>query len=160
MLMTRTSTFPFFPTTEDAVLSLQRCLGSVLQWMQENGLRLNPDKTEVLRVGGPTISGLGNSLSFGEVTLTAKSEVCSLGVYLDQALAMESQVVSVVRTAYFHLWWIVQLRPYLYVGSLTTLVHALVILRLDHCNALSMGLPLRLMWKLQMVQNAVARLLE
>ncbi|XP_078236989.1 uncharacterized protein LOC144584542 [Pogona vitticeps] len=34
----------------DAVLSLQRCLGTILGWMQENGLRLNPDKTEVLRV--------------------------------------------------------------------------------------------------------------
>ena len=55
----------FLPTTADAVLSLQRCLVSVLQWMQENGLRLNPDKTEVLRVGGPSISGLGNSLSLG-----------------------------------------------------------------------------------------------
>ena len=61
---------------------------------------------------------------------------------------------------FFHLWQIAQLRPYLDVGALTTLVHELVILRLDHCNALYMGLPLRLMRKLQMVQNAVARLLS
>ena len=103
----------FFPTIVDAVLSLQRSLGSVLRWMQENGLRLNPDKTEVLRVGGPTISGLGNSLSFGGVTLTLKSEVRSLGIHLDQTLIMESQVASVVRSAYFHLWQIAQLCPYL-----------------------------------------------
>ena len=49
---------------------------------------------------------------------------------------------------------------YLDVGALTTLVHALVISRLDHCNALYVGLPLRLMQKLQMVQNAAARLLS
>ena len=55
----------FSPTTVNAVLSLQPCLETVLQWMQENGLRLNPYKTKVLRVGGPTIGGLGNSLSFG-----------------------------------------------------------------------------------------------
>ena len=30
-------------------------------WMQENGLRLNPDKTEVLRVGSPVVGGLGDS---------------------------------------------------------------------------------------------------
>ena len=53
------------PTASDAVLSLQRCLGAVLQWMQENGLRLNPDKTEVLRVGAPPVGGLDDSLSFG-----------------------------------------------------------------------------------------------
>ena len=45
-------------------------------------------------------------------------------------------------------------------GGLTTLVHALVISRLDHCNALYVGLPLRLMRKLQVVQNAAARLLS
>ena len=55
----------FLPTAGDAVLSLQRCLGTVLRWMQENGLRLNPDKMEVLRVGAPTAGDLGNSLSFG-----------------------------------------------------------------------------------------------
>ena len=65
------------------------------------------------------------------------------------------------RSTYFYLWRIAQLHPYLDGGgALTTLVHALVISRLDHCNALYVGLPLRLMQKLQMVQNAVARLLS
>ena len=80
----------FSPTAVNAVLSLQHCLESVLQWMQENGLRLNPDKTVVLRVCGPSIGGLGNSLSFGGVILTTKSEVRSLGVHLDPALTMET----------------------------------------------------------------------
>ena len=97
--------------------------------MQLKGLRFNPDKTDVLRVGGPSIGGLGNSLSFGGVTLTTKSEVCSLGDHLDPALTMETQVASVVRSAYFHLWQIAQLRPYLDVGALTTLVHVLVVSR-------------------------------
>ena len=57
---------------------------------------------------------------------------------------METQVVSVVRTAFFHLWRIAQLRPYLDTGVLTTLVHTLVISRLDHCNVLYVGLPLKL----------------
>ena len=63
----------FLPTSVDAVLSLQRCL----EWMQLNRLRLNPDKTEVLRVGGPSISSIGDSLSFGGMTLAAKSEAVS-----------------------------------------------------------------------------------
>ena len=50
-----------------------------------------------------------------------------------------------------HLWQIARLRPYLDMGALTTLVHVLVISRLDHCNALYMGLPLRLTQKLQVV---------
>ena len=77
--------------------------------------------------------------------------------HLDPTLVVETQVVSVVRTTYFHLQWIAHLRPDLDVVALTTLFHALVVLRLDYCNALYVGLPLRLMRKLQMVQNAAAR---
>ena len=137
----------------DAVLSLERCLGAVQQWVQVKRLRLNPGKLEVLQVGAP------DNTFGGGVTLTAKSVVHSLGIHLDLALTMETQVSSVVRSAHFRLWRIAQLHPYLDVGMLTTLVHILVVSRLDYCNALSMGLPLRLTWKLQMVQNATARLL-
>ena len=38
----------FSPISVAAIPSLQRCLETVLEWMQSNGLRLNPDKTEVL----------------------------------------------------------------------------------------------------------------
>ena len=93
-----------------------------------------------------------NSLSFGGVTLTTKNEVHSLGVQLDPALTVETQVSSVVRPTYFHLWWIAELPPYLDVGALTILVHAFVVFRLNYCNALYVGLPLRLMQKLQIVQ--------
>ena len=61
--------------------------------------------------------------------------------------------------AYFRLRWIAQLCPCLDGGVITTLVHALVVSRLDYCNVFYMGLPLRLMWKFQMGQNVAARLL-
>ena len=92
------------------------------------------------------------------MTLAAKSGVRSLGVHLDLTLTMEIQVALVVRTTFFHLWRIAWLRPYFNTRALTTLVHALEISRLDHCNTLYM--PLKLMWKLQVVQNAAARLLS
>ena len=126
----------FSPTAVDAVSSLEHCLGTVLEWMRANGLRLNQDKTEMLCVGSPGISGLGNSLSFGGVTLPTKSEVPSLGICLDPDLTMETQVASVVRAAYFHLWRIAQLHPYLDAGALTMLIHALVMpLKCSLCGA-------------------------
>ena len=59
--------------------------------------------THSIRVGGPSVSDIGDSLSFGGTTLAAKSEVRSLGIQLDLALTMKTQVASVVRSAYFHL---------------------------------------------------------
>ena len=64
-----------------------------------------------------------------------------------------------VRSAHLHLQRIAQLCPYLDAGAVTTLVHALVVSRIDYCNTLYVELPLRLMHKLQMIQNTVARLL-
>ncbi|KAF7246369.1 Tryptophan synthase alpha chain [Varanus komodoensis] len=52
-----------------------------------------------------------------------------------------------------------QLRPYLENDCLATVTHALVTSRLDFCNALYVGLPLKTVRILQLVQNRAARLL-
>ena len=56
------------------------------------------------------------------MTLPAKDGIRSLGIHLDPALTMETQMASVVCTAFFHLRRIAQLRSYLDVGALTTSV--------------------------------------
>ena len=100
-----------------------------------------PGQDRGTKGGRPDNWGFGKLPLFRGVTLPAKDGVRSLGFHLDPALTMESQVASVVRTAFFHLRRIAQLRSYLDVGALTTLLHALVISRLDYCNALYVGLP-------------------
>ena len=55
----------FQPSTVDAVPSLERCLDAVLGWMRNNRLRLNLHKMEIERVGGPSVCGLGATLSLG-----------------------------------------------------------------------------------------------
>ncbi|KAF7251550.1 hypothetical protein EYD10_03015 [Varanus komodoensis] len=89
----------------------------------------------------------------------AEDRVRSLGVPLDPELTLEAQVSVVVRSTFHQLWWIHQLRPYLEDTCLATVTHALVTSRLDYCNALYVGLPLKTVWILQMVQNRAARFL-
>ena len=52
----------------EAVAVLNQCLSTVMDWMRANKLRLNPDQTEVLLVGGspvwlgdvhPVLDGIG-----------------------------------------------------------------------------------------------------
>ncbi|KAF7238096.1 hypothetical protein EYD10_15124 [Varanus komodoensis] len=83
----------------------------------------------------------------------------SLGVLLDPELSLEAQVTAVARSAFLQLRLINQLRPYLEYNCLATVTHALVTSRLDFCNALYVGLPLKTVWILQLVQNRAARLL-
>lgn len=46
--------------------------------------------------------------------------------------------------------------PYLDKKCLTTVIHVLLISKMDCCNALCIGLPLKLVWKVQKVQNSAA----
>ncbi|KAF7246709.1 Proton myo-inositol cotransporter [Varanus komodoensis] len=85
----------------------------------------NPDKTEVLLVGG---SGFGEGdldLVLNGVALPLKDKVRSLGVLLDPELSLEAQVTAVARSTFFQLRLIHQLRPYLENGCLVTVTHAL-----------------------------------
>ncbi|KAF7238111.1 Inhibitor of growth protein 4 [Varanus komodoensis] len=74
-------------------------------------------------------------------------------------LSPEAQVTAVARSAFLQLRLIHQLRPYLEYDCLVTVTHALVTSRLDFCNALYVGLPLKTVRILQLVQNRAARLL-
>ncbi|KAF7246976.1 CMP-sialic acid transporter [Varanus komodoensis] len=143
----------------EAVAVLNRCLAEVMGWMRANKLKLNPDKTEVLLVGG---SGFGEgelNLDHNGVALPLRDKVHSLGVLLDPELSLEAQVTAVARSAFLQLRLIHQLRPYLENDCLATVTHALVTSRLDFCNALYVGLPLKTVRILQLVQNRAARLL-
>uniref|UniRef100_A0A8D2J284 Reverse transcriptase domain-containing protein n=1 Tax=Varanus komodoensis TaxID=61221 RepID=A0A8D2J284_VARKO len=143
----------------EAVAVLNRCLAEVMGWMRANKLKLNPDKTEVLLVGG---SGFGEgelNLVLNGVALPPRAKVRSLGMLLDPELSLEAQVTTAARSAFLQLRLIHQLRPYLEYDCLATVTHALVTSHLDFCNAFYVGLPLKTVRILQLVQNRAARLL-
>ncbi|KAF7253150.1 hypothetical protein EYD10_01179 [Varanus komodoensis] len=143
----------------EAVAVLNRCLAEVMGWMRANKLKLNPDMMEVLLVGGLGF-GVGDlDLVLNGVALPLRNKVCGLGVLLDPELSLEAQVTAVARSAFLQLRLIHQLHPYLENDCLAIVTHALVTSRLDFCNALYVGLPLKTVWILQLVQNRAARLL-
>ncbi|KAF7236074.1 Vomeronasal type-2 receptor 26 [Varanus komodoensis] len=117
----------------EAVAVLNWCQAEEMGWMRANKMKLNPDKTE----------GPGRSL----------------GVLLDPEHSLEAQVTAVARSTFFQLRLILQLRPYQEYDCLATVTHTLVTSRLDFCNALYVGLPLKTVRILQLVQNRAARLL-
>ncbi|KAF7248518.1 NHP2-like protein 1 [Varanus komodoensis] len=144
----------------EAVAVLNWCLAEVMGWMRANKLKLNPDKMEVLLVGGSS-SWVGDlDLALDRVALPLKNRVCSLGVLLDPKLSLEAQVTAVVRSAFLQLRLVHQLHPYQEEDCLVTVTHTLVTSQLDFCNVLYVGLPLKTVRILQMVQNRAARLLK
>ncbi|XP_062824300.1 uncharacterized protein LOC134295487 [Anolis carolinensis] len=138
--------------------NFHQCLKAVTGWLRASRLRVNPAKTEILWLGQPGSWDIQLPSLDGEV-LCPSPLVKSLGVLLDPLLTIEAQVSAISRTAFFHLRQARGLALYLSRDDLATVIQAMVISRLDYCNALYIGLPLSVIRKLKLVQNAAARLL-
>ncbi|KAI5608133.1 hypothetical protein C0J50_9626, partial [Silurus asotus] len=91
--------------------------------------------------------------------VTTSSTVKDLGVILDSNLSFKYHINQVTTTAFFHLRNISKLRNMLSISDAEKLVHAFMTSRIDYCNALLGGCPASLINKLQLVQNAAARVL-
>ncbi len=148
-------------STETSKLSkLTECVKNVKDWMTNNFLLLNSDKTEILLIvpKNSTQNLLDYNLHLDGCPVTS-STVKNLGVILDSNLSFENHISNVTKTAFFHLRNLSKLRNMLPVSDAEKLVHAFMTSRLDYCNALLGGCPASSINKLQVVQNAAARVL-
>ncbi|KAI5106473.1 hypothetical protein C0J45_4170, partial [Silurus meridionalis] len=93
------------------------------------------------------------------VSVSACTAVKDLGVIIDPSLSFESHVNNITRIAFFHLRNIAKIRNMMSLQDAEKLVHAFVTSRLDYCNALLSGCSSKCINKLQLVQNAAARVL-
>ena len=83
----------------------------------------------------------------------------NLGVLFNENMTLLPHINNTCKTAFYYIPNIRRIRKYLSVETARTLVHAVVIGRLDYCNSLLYGLPMKSISKLQRVQNAAARLI-
>ena len=139
--------------------SLELCIREIREWMKANFLVLHDSKTDVIHFTSrfKRVDKL-HSLRVGEADVSASDVVKYLGVVLDQFGSMEAQVKQICKAASFALWRIGKIRALLDVKTTERLVHAFVASRLDYCNSLLYGLPISQISKLQLLQNAAARL--
>ncbi|XP_072222435.1 uncharacterized protein [Leuresthes tenuis] len=148
-----------FPPDDHTVSArISDCLSDISAWMKAHHLQLNLPKTELLVFPAkPTVQ---HSICIQTESLSlAPSKVAgNLGVMIDDQLTFKDHVTSVARSCRFALLNIRKIRPYLTQHATQLLVQAMVISRLDYCNALLTGLPACAVKPLQMVQNAAARL--
>ncbi len=91
-------------------------------------------------------------------TITPSTTIRNLGVILADQLTFKDHIAKTARSCRFALHNIRKIRPFLTEHAAQLLVQALVISRLDYCNALLAGLPSNTIKPIQMIQNAAARL--
>jgi len=131
------------------------------QWLSSNRLRLNQDKTQYIWLGTRAqlakIDAASLQLRFPNVHFS--SSVRDLGFVLDPLLTLSNHVNNLSRSCFYYLRQLRAIRKSLPMHAITTLVHALICSRIDHGNALFIGLSSVNISKLQTVLNAAARLI-
>ena len=90
------------------------------------------------------------------VTCTDKAK--NLGVILDSELNFIPHFNTIRKTSFYHLKNIAKIMPLIGQPSKEVLVHAFCTSRLDYCNSLFTNLPEQELNRLQLIQNAAARL--
>ncbi len=78
---------------------------------------------------------------------------------INDELNFTDHITKTARSCLFALYYIKKIRPFLSEHATQLLVQALVLSRLDYCNALLAGLPASSIKPLQLIQNAAARLI-
>jgi len=126
-----------------------------MRWLQElndvfpicaaKRLQLNADKTEVLWFGPPSqlrqLSSVSSAITINRNIIKPSFVVRDLGILFDAELSMRQHVSRVSQTCFFYLRRICSVRRQLDRDVTAKLVTALVLSRLDHCNAVLVGLP-------------------
>ena len=76
-----------------------------------------------------------DGLAVGESSIVPVTSVRNLGSWFDQNLSMIPHINKICKAASFHIYNIRRIRKYLTIDATHTLVHSIVIGRLDYCNS-------------------------
>ena len=145
----------------ETTANLQNCLAEVHLWLSQNGLVINPDKSESVlfstaqraRIAPLPLSTVNVA---GAVTPIAV-DVKLLGVTLDQHLTFNKHIQNVCRSSYYHIRALKHIRSSLSEDVAKTIACAFVSSRLDYSNSVWFGISKSNISRLQRVQNSLAR---
>ena len=115
-----------------------QCVGNVINWMNLQFLKINPDKTEIILFHPESLQHqiiIGGTFIGGDCIRFSK-EVKNVGVWLDNQLNLNKHVNKVVSQCYMQLKNIGRIRNILSTQHTEMLVHAVVSGTMDYCNGL------------------------
>ena len=119
---------------------------------------LNDAKTEILVVGPKALRHHFHPI-LTSLLVKPCEDVKNLGVTLDADQNFQKHISNITKSAFYHLRHISKVCGLLSLQDSEKLVHSFISSRLDYCNALYAGLTKQMLHKLQLIQNAAARIL-
>ncbi len=142
----------FHPDDPTIAARISACLTDISCWMKDHHLQLNLAKTELLVVPANPSFHHNFTIQLGSSTITPSKTARNLGVVIDVQLTFSDHIAKTALSCRFALFNIKKIRPFLNEHA-SQLVQALVLSRLDYCNALLAGLPDSSIKSLQLTQQ-------
>ena len=112
----------------DGLARIELCVSEIREWMKQNMLKLNDDKTELIVFTSKYKQDLYNDLSItiGDTVVDCSSQVKDLGVIFDRVLSLRQHVSYTSRACRFHLRNISRIRKYIPQDISIVLIKSLV----------------------------------
>ena len=144
----------------DGLSRIELCVSEITEWMNQNMLKLNDEKTELIVFTSKYKQDSYNDLSItiGDTLVNCSSQVKDLGVIFDRVLSLRQHVSYTSKTCRYHLRNISRIRKYIPHDISIVIIKSLVMSRLDYSNGSLYGLPKCTVSGLQAVQNSAARI--
>ena len=147
---------------DEAKHRISLLLTDIKIWMARRKLKLNDGKTEIIVIRGnlrtDPVADFG-AVNFGDTQIVPCESAKNLGVVLDSSLSFRPHINSIIKACNFHIRNLYMIRDFVNKKNLTTLVHSLIISKVDYCNSLFVGLPNITLKKIQSILNRAARLI-
>ena len=142
-----------------ATKQLEHCINDICSWMTENALKLNENKTEYTIYRSSNTISSDHVLHIGSDTVEQTDRIKILGVTLDNKMNMDQHITNTCRAVNIQIRKINSIRRYLSEDAVKALIQSNAIMRLDYCNSVCIGLPMRSIKRLQLVHNSAARVI-
>ena len=141
----------------DDLARIQLCVSEMREWMNQNMLKLNDDKTELIVFTSKYKQDLYYylSLMIVDIVVDCSSQVKNI---FDRVLSLRLHVSYTSRTCRFHLRNIGRVRKCIPQDTRVVLIKSLVMSRLAYSNGLLYGLPKCTVYGLKSLQNSAARI--
>ena len=146
---------------KNAVKKMEQCVDVIKDWMANNFLKLNADKTEVLYLGKPSMLKKLEEprLLIGSDEISHSDSARNIGAIFVNTMQADKQIGQICKGAWNQLRNIGKIRSFLNPVCTERLVHAFVTSKLDNMNCLLYGSPQWQLDKLQRVLNSAARII-
>ena len=146
---------------KSCIIRLESCAVAINDWMNQNRLRMNSDKTDFILFGPPKLlpSCSTDNINVCGDQVSRCDKIKLLGIWLDSNLNFKQHITMKCRTAILNIQKLKHIINVLNPEAARLIVHGMVMSHLDYSNVLYYGLLDNSIKKLQRVQNMAAKVI-